>query len=77
MRTTINLDDEVYERVVAQAVKSFGSTKKISTVINMALKEKLGIKTATRNLAVKDIFGTVKFKESTQKIKDGLRKGWE
>jgi len=40
-RTTIILDDEVYELLVMESVKKYGSTKAISKVVNDIVRERL------------------------------------
>ena len=78
MRTTIVLNDGVYERVVSEAVRCFGSARKISAVINMALEEKLGAGTLPKKMTFKEFFGSGrgKLKKSAQEIKDELRDAW-
>ncbi len=41
-RTTVVFDDEVYEMLVLESIRRYGSTKGISKVLNELLKEKLG-----------------------------------
>lgn len=37
-RTTVLIDDEVYEKLVQESVKKYGSTKAISKVLNERLR---------------------------------------
>ncbi len=41
-RTTVLLDDDVYERLVSQSVKRYGSPKAISKVLNEELRKLAG-----------------------------------
>ncbi|MHB1493703.1 MAG: hypothetical protein ACYCR7_08640 [Thermoplasmataceae archaeon] len=38
VRTTINLDDAIYEEIVKESVEKYGSTKNISKIINQRLR---------------------------------------
>jgi len=40
-RTTILLDEDVYERLVAESLKRYGTVKAVSKVLNELLKEAL------------------------------------
>lgn len=40
-RTTIILDDDVYERVVQESIRRYGTVRAISRVINELLRESL------------------------------------
>lgn len=39
MRTTIYIEEELYKKLIRESIQRFGSTKKLSVVINMFLKE--------------------------------------
>lgn len=41
-RTTVLMDDDVYERLVSESVKRYGSTKAISKVLNEELRKLVG-----------------------------------
>ncbi len=41
VKTTINLDTEVYRELVEEAVRRYGTTKTLSRVINEKLKKKI------------------------------------
>ena len=41
MKTTIILEDAVYKKVVEEAVRKYGNTRSISTVVNDILKQTL------------------------------------
>lgn len=52
-RTTINLDDKVYELLVKESIKRYGTTKAISKVINELLKKELKGDAALKRLLEK------------------------
>ena len=41
-RTTVILDDDVYERLVEESVRRHGSVRALSRVLNELLRERLG-----------------------------------
>ncbi len=41
MRTTVILDDEVYEKLVNQAVKRYGTSKSLSKLLNAIVRRSL------------------------------------
>ncbi|MHA1593219.1 MAG: hypothetical protein ACTSXJ_08570 [Candidatus Baldrarchaeia archaeon] len=43
-RTTVILDDDVYEKLVRESVRRYGTTKAISKVLNELLREALSAK---------------------------------
>lgn len=61
MRTTIYIDEKLYERLVRESVQRFGSTKKLSTVINMFLKEFLKSKKSKEREDFHGIIGELDF----------------
>ncbi len=40
VKTTINLDDEIYAEIVKESIEKYGSTKNISRIINQRLRNK-------------------------------------
>ena len=38
VKTTINLDEEIYAEIVKESVEKYGSTKKMSKIINQRLR---------------------------------------
>ncbi len=40
VKTTINLDDSIYEEIVKESIEKYGSTKNISRIINQRLMNK-------------------------------------
>lgn len=55
MKTTILLDEQLYEKIVLESIKRFGNSKNISEVINQTLKERFGAKPES-------LYGMVKVK---------------
>jgi hypothetical protein len=52
VKTTIQLDDQLYRRLVNEAIRRHGSAKHLSTTINELLRQRLG--------PVRSMFGSVK-----------------
>ena len=40
VKTTINLDEEIYTEIVKESIEKYGSTKNISKIINQRLRNK-------------------------------------
>ncbi len=53
-RTTILLEDEVYEKLVRESIRRYGSSKAISKVINELLKESLSARNELLELIYSD-----------------------
>jgi hypothetical protein len=74
VKTTINLDSEIYRELVNEAVRKYGSTKTLSRLINEKLK---GGPSGSPDI-VKKSAGIWKLKESgydyTRKIRRGSEK---
>ncbi len=75
MKTTILLEEAVYRRVVEEAVKKYGNTRNISSVVNDILKDAFFSK-KKRPTKWSDIRGTLKTDIPTQKLKDLAKEGW-
>ncbi len=43
-RTTVILDDDVYEKLVRESIKRYGTTRALSKVLNELLRESLNAK---------------------------------
>ncbi|MBI2445861.1 hypothetical protein HYV43_05735 [Candidatus Micrarchaeota archaeon] len=41
MRTTVILEDEVYEKLVQQAVRRYGTAKSLSKLLNVLLRQSM------------------------------------
>ena len=46
LKTTILVDDDIYKKIVEEAIKSYGSAKNISAVVNKELKFSFAFKKA-------------------------------
>ena len=46
VKTTVILDDDIYQELVKEAVEKYGSTKKLSKMINEKLRESIYGKTS-------------------------------
>jgi predicted CopG family antitoxin len=42
VKTTVMLDDDLYRRLVKESIEKYGSTKKLSKLINEKLRERRG-----------------------------------
>ncbi|RLF05617.1 MAG: hypothetical protein DRJ60_05375 [Thermoprotei archaeon] len=58
-RTTILLEDEVYEKLVRESIRRYGSSKAISKVINELLKESLSARNELLELIHSDKVVTI------------------
>ena len=74
VKTTINLDDEIYTEIVKDSVEKYGSTRNISKIINQLLKENMGdIKKPVKRISfkVKEEFASLDADNSIKKIWGG------
>ena len=73
VKTTINLDEEIYAEIVKESVEKYGSTKKMSKIINQRLRNK---KNDARKREKRITF---KAKENLSSLDADIeiRKGWE
>jgi len=55
-KTTINLDDELYRKLVDESIRRFGSTKKISFLINEKLRKARELEPSEKSIA-EETFG--------------------
>ncbi|MBI2445230.1 hypothetical protein HYV43_02470 [Candidatus Micrarchaeota archaeon] len=76
MKTTIILEEAVYRKVVEEAVRKYGNTRSISTVVNDILKHALFKAKTSEPKTWRDVWGTFKTDTPTQKLKDLAREGW-
>ncbi len=76
MKTTIILEDAVYKRVVQEALRKYGNTRSISTVVNDILKQTLLKSKPNEPKTWRDVWGTFESDIPTQKLKDLAREGW-
>ena len=73
VKTTINLDDEIYAEIVKESIEKYGSTRNMSKVINQRLRNKI---TGSRKSGKRITF---KIREdlATLDADNEIRKGWE
>ncbi|MHB1471314.1 MAG: hypothetical protein ACYCSA_09375 [Thermoplasmataceae archaeon] len=41
VKTTINLDDEIYAEIVRESIEKYGSTRNMSKIINQRLRSRI------------------------------------
>jgi len=75
VKTTINLDTQVYRELVKEAVEKYGTTKTLSKLINEKLREALGEK--KNSDVLKRSAGIWKNKEDSVKYQRRIRKEWD
>ena len=73
VKTTINLDEEIYTEIVKESIEKYGSTKNISKIINQSLRNK---KADARKSGKRIVF---KVREDLASLNadNEIRKGWE
>jgi len=81
VKTTVNLDDDLYRRAVSESVRRYGNTRSLSTVINDLLRNSLS-GNARREGNLTGLWGLLsdsrpKSRLTTQELKDLARAGWE
>jgi len=76
VKTTIILDDELYKELVKEALEKYGTTRKLSELINEKLRMKIfsekPIKEPKKRLHVR-----LGKKLSPEKIEKLIREGWD
>ncbi len=73
VKTTINLDDELYTEIVKESIEKYGSTRNISKIINQRLRNKNTIK----GKHGKRIMFKVKNNLSSLDADSEIKRGWE
>ncbi len=73
VKTTINLDEEIYAEIVRESIETYGSTKKMSKIINQLLSSRIN-STGKRMERI-----TFRAKENLSSLDadNEIRKGWE
>ena len=71
VKTTINLDTEVYKALVEEAVRRYGTTKRLSRIIN----EKLRARKRPTGGVAEETFGILNIKETGAEYVRKLRAG--
>ena len=73
VKTTINLDEEIYAEIVKESIEKYGSTKNISKIINQRLR----CKKAEARKSRKRIAFKVREDLASLNADNEIRKGWE
>jgi hypothetical protein len=81
VKTTIILEDDIYRRAVAEAVRRYGNTRNLSNVINDLLRSALS-SGAGKEGNLSGLWGLLKgsrakSRRTTQELKDLARAGWD
>jgi hypothetical protein len=73
VKTTINLDDEIYAEIIKESIEKYGSTKNMSKIINQRLRKRMN-STEKRRRRI-----TFKAREDLSSLDadSEIRKGWE
>ena len=73
VKTTINLDDEIYAEIIKESIEKYGSTKNMSKIINQRLRKKTNSAEKRRGRI------TFQAKENLSSLDadNEIRKGWE
>ncbi len=73
VKTTINLDDEIYSEIVRESIEKYGSTKNISKIINQRLRNRMNSSEKHRGRI------TVKAEDNLSSLDadNEIREGWE
>ena len=73
VKTTINLDDEIYAEIIKESIEKYGSTKNMSKIINQRLRKRMN-STEIRRRRI-----TFKAREDLSSLDADIeiRKGWE
>jgi hypothetical protein len=73
VKTTIMLDDQIYKQLIDESVRRFGSTKRLSYLINQKLRGRAERKArATKRLTVR-----LGRKISEKELEEAIEKGWD
>ena len=73
VKTTVNLDDIIYEEVVKESIEKYGSTKNISKIIN----ERLMNQRSSTKKGKKRVTFRVKKELAELNADQEIRAGWE
>ena len=73
VKTTINLDDEIYAEIIKESIEKYGSTKNMSRIINQRLRSHMN-PTGKRKARI-----TFKAKENLSSLDadSEIGRGWE
>ncbi len=73
VKTTINLDDEIYAEIVRESIEKYGSTRNMSKIINQRLRNK---KVDARKSGKRIVF-RVREDLASLDADSEIRKGWK
>ena len=73
VKTTINLDEEIYAEIVKESIEKYGSTKNISKIINQRLRNKK----ADARKGGKRIMFKIREDLASLNADNEIRTGWE
>ncbi len=73
VKTTIMLEDKLYQELVAESVKEYGSTRKLSLLINKKLKASK-YKASRNKMSIKPI--RLGRRISEKEIEKAIEEGW-
>ena len=73
VKTTITIDDDLYKKLVNESIEKYGSTRKLSLLINRRLRESEQ-KETRRKLDIKPI--KMGRKISEEEIEKAIEEGW-
>lgn len=71
VKTTIILDDDLYKKFIQEALERYGTTKKLSYLINLKLRERSPVKREMERLTFK-LGKKLTVKQVESMIEEGL-----
>jgi hypothetical protein len=73
VKTTINLDEEIYAEIIKESIEKYGSTKNMSKIINQRLRNRTNSTGKRRRRITFKAKGNLSSLDADNEI----RKGWE
>jgi hypothetical protein len=73
VKTTINLDDEIYAEIIKESIEKYGSTKNMSKIINQRLRKRMNSTEKRRRRITFNAREDLSSLDADSEIK----KGWE
>ncbi len=73
VKTTINLDEDIYEEIVKESIEKYGSTKNISKIINQRLRNRINPTEKRKNRITFKVSENLSSLEADSEI----RAGWD
>jgi len=85
VKTTLEIKDELYKKLVEASLKKYGNTKNLSRVANEVIEEHLREKSIAMSVKaeskksdiVEKTFGSWKIEETGKEYVRRMRKGWK